>query len=87
MRVKFWVRSRTNGTNGPYAARALVAFKTDFENVEVPAGAEVTVVEALPSEENPEAFIVEIAIPDDTLVGGSRFDTAQLKASDLERLR
>lgn len=70
-----------------YAAKALVNFTTDFEKLEVPAGTEVVVVEPLPSAENPEVFIVEIAIPDDTLVGGRRFDTAELKASDLERLR
>lgn len=71
----------------PYAAKALVGFITDSEKLKVPAGTKVVVVEPLPSLENPEAFIVEIAIPDDTMVGGNRFDTAELKASDLERLR
>lgn len=71
----------------PYTAKTLVAFTTDCEKLEIPAGAEVTVVEALPSEENPEAFVVEVAIPDETLVGDNRFDTAELKVSHLERVR
>lgn len=70
----------------PYSAKALVAFTTDFERLAFSPGTKVVVVEALPSAKNPEAFIVEVSIPDDTLVGEFRFDTAELKASDIERL-
>lgn len=73
------------GREEPYRARATAEFVTDHEKLLVPAGTEVTVLEPLPSLENPEAFIVEVAIPDDSLEGGVRFDTAELKAEELER--
>jgi hypothetical protein len=73
------------GREEPYRAIALADFVTDHEKISVLAGTEVTVLEPLPSLENPRAFIVEVAIPDETLEGDMRFDTAELKTEELER--
>lgn len=71
-----------------FKAKTLVAFTTDTEKLERPIGTVVEVVEELPSgAPEPEAYIVEVAIEDKSLEGNHRFDTAELKASDLERMR
>lgn len=75
------------GREDPYRAKLLVDCVTDFEKLAVSAGTEVTVVWPLPSLGDPKAFIVEVAIPDDTLEGGFRFDTAEVPASTVEKVR
>lgn len=70
----------------PYRARTLVAFTTDSGRA-VPAGTEITVLERLPrGSARPQAYIIEASFPDETLVGGRQFDTAELRAEQLERL-
>lgn len=49
-----------------------------------PAGTEATIVENL---SGGEAYIVEIRIPDESLVGGARYDTATVGKDDVEPVR
>lgn len=87
-RWRAWPPSPGRDNEAPFRANALVAFTTDSEKREYQAGTEVTVLEGLPEGcGDPEAYIVEVAIEDRTLVGEKRFDTAELKAVELERLR
>ncbi len=72
----------------PFQAKTLVAFTTDSEKREYPVGTQVSVIEGLPLDaKDPEAYIVEVTIPDATLIGGFRFDTAELKIADIERVQ
>jgi hypothetical protein len=50
------------------------------KDVIYPAGTQVTVVEQL----DKHTVVAEIRIPDDSLVGGARYDTILVKRDDLE---
>jgi hypothetical protein len=56
--------------------KTLVPIEADFSNAEIPAGTEGTVVECYSS---PEGYAVDLAIPDDSLVGGFRYENVILK--------
>lgn len=69
----------------PFRARTRVEFVT-HSGERHPAGTEVMALEGLPLDASePKAYIVEVAVPDESLVGGFRFDIAELAVADLER--
>ncbi len=71
----------------PYQATALVPFTTDAEKKLIAAGTHVNVVEGLPLDSaKPEAYIVEVSIPDRTQMCGFRFDTATLRTAEINGL-
>lgn len=92
MRHADWIEEAEEADDGPadffqmFRARALVDFITDFERLSISAGTNIVVLNPLPTEEDPRAFVIEVAIPDETSEGGFRFDTAELKVSEVERL-
>ncbi len=87
-------RRETNGTSagapmagaarsskGRSSMKTRVPIKSQFDkNVEYPAGTDVVIVEQL----DKHTVLAEVRIPDETLVGGARFDTVQIPKSYLE---
>lgn len=55
--------------------RTLVAVKADFRNQVIPKGKMGTVVECY---ENPEGYAVDLAIPNEALVGGFEYENVIL---------
>ncbi len=56
--------------------RTIVPVEADFSDVRIPAGTEGTIVECYSS---PEGYAVDLAVPDDSLVGGFRYHNVILK--------
>ena len=62
--------------------RTLVDVVSNFPPARtVPAGTEGTVVECY---RDPEGYVVDLSIPDDSVVGGVDFDTATLRRDQFE---
>lgn len=65
--------------------RTLIEVESNFPPTRiVPAGTEGTVVECY---RDPEGYMVDVSIPDESVVGGVAFDTAILKRSEFELVR
>ena len=61
--------------------RTLVEVHGDLSDVLIPAGTRGTVVECF---NNPEAYAVDLAIPDSSLVGGFRYENVALSPDQFE---
>lgn len=64
--------------------KILVEVQSDFRDRILPAGTVGTVVE---SYENPECYAVDLAIPDDTLVGGFSYENVILYPNQFEVIK
>ncbi|MGZ7031953.1 MAG: hypothetical protein ACXVIJ_08270 [Thermoanaerobaculia bacterium] len=64
--------------------RTLVPVEADFSDAIVPAGTTGTVVDCYAS---PEGYAVDLAIPDDSLVGGFRYQNVVLRPDQFELIR
>lgn len=63
--------------------RTLRALRSDFRSdVFYPVGSEAVLVE--PLDEGRDVWLVEVRIPDESLVGGASFDVVQANLDDLE---
>ena len=69
-------------TMEPYKTIKVLVDKIGDSGYGLKAGAEAVIVEALGP--GPDAYIIEFAIPDETLVGGHRFDTCTVAAEEIE---
>lgn len=63
--------------------RTLVPVEADFSDATVSAGTTGTIVECYPA---PEGYAVDLAIPDDSLVGGFRYQNVILRPDQFEIL-
>lgn len=66
---------------GFYKIIKLLVDKTSDSGYTLKSGSQAVVVEALGP--GPDAYIIEFAIPDETLVGGNRFDTCTVLANEI----
>ena len=64
--------------------RTLVPVEADFSDAMIPARTTGTVVECYAS---PEGYAVDLAIPDDSLVGGFRYQNVVLRPGQFELVR
>jgi hypothetical protein len=64
--------------------RTLVPVEGDFSDITIPAGTTGTVVECYAS---PEGYAVDLAIPDDSMVGGFRYQNVVLRPGQFELVR
>jgi len=63
-------------------ARTTKPVKSGFSATMYPAGTEVVLVESLDKERS--EWLVEVRVPDETLVGGASFDVVEIALADLE---
>jgi hypothetical protein len=61
--------------------RTVVDVLADFSDRIIPAGTEGVIIEAY---ENPEGYAVDLAIEDDTLVGGYDYENVVLKPDQFD---
>lgn len=61
--------------------RTTIDLEADFSDARIPAGTMGTIVECYP---DPEGYAADLAIPDDSLVGGFRYENVILKPGQFE---
>jgi hypothetical protein len=61
--------------------RTVVPVEADFSDAVIPPGTTGTVVECY---ESPEGYVVDLAIPDESLVGGFRYENVVLRPGQFE---